>query len=73
MKSKTIWISGLLAGVAIGAYYYNNQNRYEPKQKKLKKLVANLQSVIVEIKDQLMVSGQEGLEQAKKKMDCVKN
>jgi uncharacterized membrane-anchored protein YhcB (DUF1043 family) len=73
MKSRTIWISGLMAGVAIGAYCYKNQSRLEPQQKKFKKLVADLQSVIVEIKDQLLASGQEGLEQAKRKMDSIKN
>jgi|AntRauMFilla1563_2_1112583.scaffolds.fasta_scaffold00853_3 hypothetical protein len=73
MKSRTIWVSGLLAGVAIGAYFYNNQDKLEPQQKKLKKLVADLQSVAIEIKDKLVASGQEGLEQTKKKIESVKN
>lgn len=73
MKSKTIWISGLLAGVAIGAYFYKNQNQLDPQQKKLKKLAADLQSVVVEIKEKLFASCQEGLEQTKKKIYTVKN
>jgi uncharacterized membrane-anchored protein YhcB (DUF1043 family) len=73
MKSKTIWISGLLAGVAIGAYFYKSQNQLDPQQKKVKKLVADLQSVVVEIKEKLFSSCQEGLEQTKKKIYTVKN
>ena len=51
MKNKTVWISGLLAGVALGVYLYKNQDQIEPQQKKIKKLLGDLQSVAVDIKE----------------------
>ncbi len=73
MKNKTVWISGLLAGVALGVYLYKNQDQIEPQQKKIKKLLGDLQSVAVDIKDKLLASGQESIELTKKKIDSVKS
>ncbi len=73
MKSKTIWISGLLAGAALGAYLYRNQTKTEPQQRKFKKLISDLKSVAGDLKEKLVSTGQEGLEQTKKKLDAIKN
>jgi uncharacterized membrane-anchored protein YhcB (DUF1043 family) len=64
--NRTLWISGLLTGVLVGAYLYRNQEEFKPQQKKLKGLVDELKKTASEFGSKVLKAGQEQLEATKK-------
>jgi uncharacterized membrane-anchored protein YhcB (DUF1043 family) len=61
----TLWVSGLLTGVFIGAYFYRNQEQFAPQQKKIKSVVADLKKTALELGNKALKAGQEQLEVSK--------
>ncbi|MDG1278663.1 MAG: hypothetical protein P8O16_15380 [Algoriphagus sp.] len=73
----TLWMSGLLAGVLVGAYFYRNQEQFAPQQKKLKGVIADLKKTAGDLGNKALKASQEQLKAskdvAKKAVDSVKN
>lgn len=63
--NRTLWVSGLLTGVLIGAYLYKNQEELKPQQKKLKKLIDELKNTASDFGSKMLKAGQEQLAAAK--------
>jgi uncharacterized membrane-anchored protein YhcB (DUF1043 family) len=63
--NRTLWISGLITGVFIGAYLYRNQKHLAPQQKKIKSLIDDLKKTASELSSQALKVGQEQLEASK--------
>lgn len=64
--NRTLWVSGLLVGVLVGAYIYKNQDQLKPQQKKLKSLVDELKKTASDFGSKVLKAGQEQLEATKK-------
>lgn len=73
----TLWMSGLLAGVLVGAYFYRNQEQFAPQQKKLNSVIADLKKTAGELGNKALKASQEQLKAskdvAKKAVESVKN
>jgi uncharacterized membrane-anchored protein YhcB (DUF1043 family) len=63
--NRTLWVTGLITGVIIGAYLYRNQKEFAPQQKKMKSLILDLKKTASELSSQALKVGQEQLEASK--------
>jgi len=71
-KNTTLLLSGIVTGVLIGAYYYQNSDKLEPQKKKLNKLLGEFQSIALDLKDKLLAASEDGLSATKTAISSAK-
>lgn len=71
-KNTTLLLSGIVTGVLIGAYYYQNSDKLEPQKKKLNKLLGEFQSIALDLKGKLLSAGEDGLAATKTAISTAK-